>query len=267
MITLNFKGPICLSKFKENQLGQNSGVYIWGFKGLLKSDKDKVIPYYVGITAEKSISETILNRHIKEIDKNESTYMRFSEEYMFEYYKGLGSYPIYPIEKSKQRKTSKLKWSGWTNEQYKEHLYYYNNKPFLNDLNCQIPIVEIHKGKNKTDFPISNIYPIKSKLQDVLINNIDKDNFWIWYAEVDKTNQDYLDFKSEIPYTPSRTKSHDLKVYEIFEAYTKFSLKGITVGKHEGDFFYLEKFLNRINITCKSDILKISISELFQGNY
>ncbi|MGC3978252.1 MAG: hypothetical protein QM751_08555 [Paludibacteraceae bacterium] len=265
MIILDFKGPYDLATFKILDNVNVPGVYIWGFKELISTKPETVVPYYVGITAQDTIIKTINDRHLKKIDTPDSTYLRLSEVYMREFYKGSNSnFPIFPIDKPRQSKSSNLKWKGWKQSDFQQYLYYYNNEPFLKDKGCS-PIIQLftkYANKPKSEYPIQNIH-IKegNSNNDTLLNRIHNKNFWIWYAEVDLKSNDFLEF-SKIA-----GKKDNKKTFEILESFVKYSLEGITIGKSEYDVGKLTNFINQIRILNNQKIFKSSMSNVFLGNY
>ena len=261
MITLDFKGPVNIEEFRKENSANFSGVYIWGFKGLIPDNKDIFVPYYVGVTAENTIHNTIINRHIKGIRKPQSTYLRLTNAFMFEFFKSSPiGFPVYPIQK-RPNKQKQLNWAGWNYpNDYLKHIEYYNNIDFLNSKigSCLT---------RTTDYPINLIPNLLGLSSDYLVTQLNLDNFWICYAEVNTKCSDYLNLKNQILYTPQKNKTYDLKVFEIFEAFVKFSLKGITIGKHEGNLNDLIRYLQDIEIKGCNNIFKDGPSGIFIGDY
>ncbi|MEI8205181.1 MAG: hypothetical protein WCH34_19360 [Bacteroidota bacterium] len=240
MVTLDFKGPFQLSDFKNRNLGQFTGVYIWGFKGLIPNSPDTIVPYYVGITADskKYLNKTILGRHIPNICSPTSTYMRLSIDYMCEFFKDepCGGFKPFPLKQTNYK--SKPNWDVncdlWSYNDYQYAIAYLHNRYFV-------------PGASEP-YDISIVSGLYGSSNDYLTTEINKDNFWIWYAEVEKESTDYVNFKNNNNFQPKDKTKVDLRNFEVFESFVKHLLIGRTIGKHEGTSSNLASYQNSIKV-------------------
>ena len=262
MIQLDFKGPYDLDSFLNIVKKEDvniPGIYIWGFKDIIE-DSNKVVPYYVGIKIDSILSR--IKKHVSDIKSNNSTYLRLSEKYMHLYFYANSVNaisPAFPFLKGTERKTKPLNWLGWDNTDFFNHIEYYNNSDFLSNIKkCEQPIIQLG---NRKEFPISNL----TNLNDALLNRINVNNFWIYYAAIDIKSDDYKEFRNTNSKNIKSIKNKDRAAFEIMESYVKFSLKGNTIG-HSSPFDCWCGF-PKIKINGITNLFKDNPSIVFNGNY
>jgi len=237
-VDLTFHEPCGYRRFSDKVVPPGSerpGVYIWGFE-----IKERFIPYYVG-KHQTSIASRIA-KHVIDIKKDDSTYMRLSKAYMEEVDKVTPYYQdeFFPLITRNWSKTKLPRWFKGNMDHFKNRIIYLNNAEYMHEVG-----VEVSKQK---DYPISLIPGASDYLKD----NIH--NMKVMHAECSKGGHVVA----------------DTVFYEMVEAYVKYHLKGKTVSKSLS-FDELQRLQNdhgiQIQIANKSSFpqFKDEISIKFPG--
>jgi len=236
------------------------GIYIYGFNGLIKNAPTTRVPYYVGIKTSILISR--IKEHLLDILKLNSTYLRFSNAYMHQYFLGTTGrgYPIFPVQRPKN-KQKPLNWTGWNSMDYGNHLNYYNNYDFISNIKG----VSVISGQS--DYPINLLPSVHAhNPKDTLITRILQANFWVWLAPVNKCNSSYNFLIRNIALI--KGNATDRQAFEVIETFVKYSLKGITIGYHTAPLYSWNTYGVQINLSGCSTIFKPGgPSQVFTGNY
>lgn len=220
-ILLNFEGPYYLNDLTSKNIGDIPGVYIWGFSQNLKllskdkkhknNDKKIFIPYYVGLS-ETSIRKRIHSEIFNEIGLGKlnikSTWKRLIDSYMQEYFRDPWLWDCDSITDRKNVET--LINNNDLASLIKNFLYI---NPYM-----------IHK-----DIQVNNSLKnsaFNNSIQDPLRSHISSSFEWFFCEITTET-------KIELLKKNSKATSYHKHIcnLEFFEAFTKYSLQGKTIGK------------------------------------
>ncbi len=214
MIRLNFKGPFTLAEVLK--IDVQYAVYIWGFS---HPENRKFIPYYVGEVCGTKLGVRFKNRE-KEIKKEESTYLRLSDGYLFgtaiktAFFKDSKFPPNNDIEFPTG---GRLFGKWWNNNR---DIIYINSWTWGSMQNP--PIKKVPKKQLSLDVYKGSL---KGAFNDSL--NPRYKYMEIYYAEINKEQIDEL--KSNTFF--SQSVIADSIIVQMCEAYTKYALKGKTVSR------------------------------------
>jgi hypothetical protein len=229
---LRFSKPCSLAEFTKQPEADLPGVYIWGYE-----ENGYFIPYYVG-ESTTSVKMRVL-KHKADILKDTSTYRRLKASYS-NFYMDPG-FPVY-VEIPKGHNAAHLKMremkhglpeatplndEEWfkNREHFLNSVYYYNHKEFFPG------------SLNLKEFSIQNL-PVTRLQEDVLRVMLEQNHFKVKYWTVPATatpeeniailTQDLLDLQHKAADEGIQPKDQKRWVMEVFEALTKYSLKGKT---------------------------------------
>ena len=238
MLNLNVCGPFHFDEFDQKGRFINPkksgslqpdvpGIYIWGFvyekiDGKLSEPTEGVdilnkhnqfIPYYVGIHQNESIFKRIKQHH--HINKNENTkkYIRFSKEYLKEFFVSESGFPIHVGKNFVKKNFDQLVCLN----QCVTNITYHNHSEVLKSAHPKLnPAPTLGKNNPITDWDGTNgktnlLLPSIDTL-DWLVNQLN--NFWFCF----------------IPLSQHDCALNNLKHEEI-ETYVYYCLKGKTISR------------------------------------
>lgn len=217
MVTLRFENLFSVREFIRNHINDKTGkqrfepsnklpdysdmpgVYIWGF-----NINGRFVPYYTG-KSQSSIASRI-NQHVFHLLKPDSTYARFSKEYM----EGKNPFftdPYFWVQTGNWAKNKLPKWFSEKREHFKGKVLYINNLGYFKEILGKDVVPQYPK---RPEYPISNI----PDCEDYITDNIG--NMFVAF--------------SGCPFD-GNTDLNPNYFYEVLEAHVKFSLRGKTVSK------------------------------------
>lgn len=258
-MTISFKGPYTKKELNDRQCLDKKayGIYIWGFSYSLNSNGElklieeinqlndldiRKIPYYVGITGD-SIYKTIMGRHINQIIKPCSTYLRLTRDYLNKYFRD-NAFP----ERSAPRKT-------WIKKQTNKSTFFDPDSGHISYINEAIffqnkqHIQNVNTTRRK-HYPMCLLTP-QEKVQRDTYSFLKQDLQCFFFMYADLNNSEFKKLAIE-------SRKSENSYLEIFEAYTKFCLQGKTIGDCKFSQKSMIESLEDLNL---NNLIKINLSD------
>jgi|GEM_PF-2640268 len=240
-----------ISNEPQNEfIGNCPGIYVWGFE----NNRGDFIPYYVGDSIKSIVGR--INVHKKDIEKDKSTYVRLSKEYLY----GINKTPYWfdPHFPTDKGKGIPPKWCKETVDKGLRKVDYWQK---IDGANKDIKQFCDVNGPSRESID-SLCIPDPDRNGKFVLN----ENFRLFYWDLNqfnsRFNSDIRDFWNKISVEKSKMGKCQREFLEIFEAYIKFALKGKTASKSinietmKSRFKSLFPNLN-ISISNKSNFAKL----------